>query len=90
MFMTVHMKFIAPNSEDPPAKCKPNILKSIPAPGCPIILDSGGYSVHPAAVPPSTNEASTSNIIDGGINHNDMLFNLGNAISTLPINIGKK
>ena len=36
------MKFIAPNNEDTPAKCKLKIAKSTEAPEWETILDNGG------------------------------------------------
>lgn len=66
-----------------------------------ILLISGGrsrieynfktpYRVHPVATEPSTKEAKTKNNNAGGSNQNDILFNLGYAISGAPINIGTK
>ena len=43
MFKTVVMKFIAPNKEDTPDKCKLKIAKSTDAPECDWIPDKGGY-----------------------------------------------
>ena len=42
MLRTVVIKFIAPNREDTPDKCKENIAKSTEAPECDCILDNGG------------------------------------------------
>jgi hypothetical protein len=42
IFNTVVMKFIAPNKEDIPARCKLNIAKSTEPPECDCILDRGG------------------------------------------------
>jgi hypothetical protein len=39
------MKFIAPNNEDTPAKCKLNIAKSTEPPECDCIPANGGYQV---------------------------------------------
>ncbi len=36
------MKFIAPNKEDTPAKCKEKILKSTEAPEWEVVPDKGG------------------------------------------------
>ena len=88
--MIVVIKFIAPNKLLNPAKCKDNIVKSIPGPECPIILDNGGYIVHPAAVPPSVKAANNNSNTEGNNNHNDILFSLGKLISTLPNNTGTK
>jgi hypothetical protein len=88
IFIIVVIKFIAPNIDDIPAKCKLNIAISTAPPLCPIVDDNGGYTVHPGPAPPSTIAALNNNTIDGGINQNDKLFNLGNAISGAPIIIG--
>lgn len=79
------MKFIAPNIDDIPAKCKLNIAKSTAPPPIYSTDDSGGYTVHPVAAPPSTKLDATNNVNAGGINQKLILFNLGNAISALPI-----
>ena len=42
MFNAVVMKFIAPNKEDTPAKCKLKIAKSTDAPECDWIPAKGG------------------------------------------------
>jgi hypothetical protein len=84
------MKFIAPNNEDTPAKCKLNIAKSTDPPECDCIPAKGGYTVQPVPAPFSTKELNNNKINAGGNNQNDILFNLGNAISGLPQCIGKK
>ena len=43
IFIAVQMKFIAPNNDDTPAKCKENIVKSTEPPECDCIPDNGGY-----------------------------------------------
>jgi hypothetical protein len=47
MLITVLMKFIAPNKEDTPAKCRLNIAKSTEAPECACTPAKGGYTVQP-------------------------------------------
>jgi hypothetical protein len=42
IFKTVTIKFIAPNKEETPAKCKLNIAKSTAPPEWASILDNGG------------------------------------------------
>jgi hypothetical protein len=42
IFKTVVIKFIAPNKEDTPVKCKLNIAKSTDPPECDCIPDNGG------------------------------------------------
>jgi hypothetical protein len=41
------MKFIAPNNEETPAKCKLKIAKSTEPPECDCIPAKGGYTVQP-------------------------------------------
>jgi hypothetical protein len=79
------MKFIPPSKEAAPARCKLKIAKSTPAPST---ADKGGYTVQPVPTPPSINVEVINKKRDGGINQNDKLFNLGNAISGAPIRIG--
>jgi len=42
IFKIVTIKFIAPNIEESPAKCKLKIAKSTDPPECASILDKGG------------------------------------------------
>lgn len=42
MFITVVIKFIAPNKDETPAKCSENIIKSTAPPECDWIEESGG------------------------------------------------
>ena len=84
------MKFIAPINDDTPAKCNENIAKSTEPPECASTLDKGGYTVHPVPAPDSTKAEPNNNTNAGGNNQNDILFNLGNAISGAPIINGKK
>jgi len=42
MFISVHVKFIAPRSDDIPAKCNEKIAKSTEGPECDWILANGG------------------------------------------------
>ena len=90
IFIIVVIKLIAPNIEDIPAKCKLNIAKSTEPPECDCIPANGGYTVHPVPAPFSTNELINNNNNEGGNNQNEILFNLGKAISGLPQCIGKK
>jgi hypothetical protein len=90
MFKTVAIKFIAPNIEDIPDRCKLNIAKSTEAPECDCIPLSGGYTVHPVPAPFSTSELTNNNTNEGGSNQKLILFNLGKAISTAPICTGTR
>jgi hypothetical protein len=85
IFAIVHIKLIAPNNEDIPAKCKLKIARSTDDPECPLIDDNGGYIVHPVPAPTSTKDDSINRNRDAGNNQKLMLFNLGNAISGAPI-----
>jgi len=85
IFIIVVIKLLAPSIELIPAKCKLNIAKSTAPPEWYSIVDNGGYTVHPVPAPPSTNADPSNNTNAGGNNQNDILFNLGNAISTAPI-----
>ena len=88
MFIAVHIKLIAPNKEETPAKCKLKIAKSTEPPECDCIPANGGYTVHPVPAPCSTKALINNNIKDGGNNQKEILFNLGKAISGAPICTG--
>lgn len=45
IFNAVLMKFIAPNKEDTPARCKLKIAKSTDPPECDCIPAKGGYHI---------------------------------------------
>jgi len=62
------MKFIAPNIDEIPAKCKLNIAKSTDPPEWNSIDDKGGYTVQPVPAPPSTKLEEINNINAGGNN----------------------
>ena len=83
IFIIVARKFMAPPIDDIPAKCKLNIAKSTEE--SEFIADKGGYTVHPVPAPAPTEQESNNNKKDGGNNQKLKLFNLGNAISGLPI-----
>jgi hypothetical protein len=85
MFIIVVIKFAAPKIELIPAKCNENIAKSTAPPEWYSIDDNGGYTVHPVPAPPSTRLDPNNKINAGGNNQNEMLFNLGKAISGAPI-----
>lgn len=84
IFITVTMKFIAPNKEDIPDICNENITISTLGPECDCILDKGGYTVQPVPGPDSTNVDATANNNDGTNNQNEILFNLAKLISAQP------
>lgn len=89
IFNTVTIKFIEPNIEEIPAKCKLKIAHSIDAPECAKTPDKGGYKVHPVPAPISTTEDQTNKKKDGINNQKLILFKRGNAISGAPIIKGK-
>jgi hypothetical protein len=88
IFKIVTIKFIAPKSEEAPAKCRLKIAKSTEGPECACTLDKGGYTVQPVPAPVSTKLDTNNKIKDGGNNQKLILFNLGKAISGAPIIIG--
>jgi hypothetical protein len=90
IFIIVLIKLIAPNIEEIPAKCKLKIAKSTEPPACAGTLESGGYTVQPVPAPVSTRLLNNNKDKAGGSNQKLMLFNLGKAISTEPINTGTK
>jgi len=85
MFNIVVIKFMAPNIEEIPAKCRLNITMSTDPPECVCMLAKGGYTVHPVPAPCSTNAEPNNNVNDGGNTQKLILFNLGKAISGEPI-----
>jgi hypothetical protein len=84
----VQMKFMAPINDDAPAICRLRIAKSTAAPGCPTMLDSGGYKVHPDPTPTSTIVDVIRRNNATGNNQKLKLFRRGNAMSGAPISIG--
>jgi hypothetical protein len=85
MFRMVVIKFMAPRIDDIPARCKLKIAKSIEPPEWNSIDDNGGYTVQPVPAPPSTRDEDINKINAGGNNQNEILFNLGKAMSGAPI-----
>ena len=55
-----------------------------------INIDRVSSTVHPVPAPFSTNELNNNKINEGGNNQNEILFNLGNAISGAPTWTGNK
>jgi hypothetical protein len=88
MLYIVTIKFIAPAIDEVPAKCKLNIAISTEAPVWPAKPDKGGYTVQPVPAPPSIKLEVNKHKRAGGNNQKLKLFNLANAISGAPINIG--
>jgi hypothetical protein len=72
------MKFIAPNIDEIPAKCKLNIARSTEPPEWDCIPARGGYIVQPVPDPCSINVDDKNNINAGGSNQNDTLLSRGN------------
>lgn len=88
IFLIVVRKFMAPNIEEIPAKCKLNITKSTEPPECAVMPDKGGYTVHPVPAPCSTKAETNNKVKAGGNSQKLMLFNRGKAISGAPIDKG--
>ena len=84
ILITVVMKFSAPRIEDTPAKCKEKMARSTDGPAWAILLDKGGYTVHPVPTPFSTAALASNKVRDGGSNQNLILFNRGKAMSGAP------
>jgi hypothetical protein len=82
------MKFIAPNKEDKPAKCKLKMAKSTAPLECEITLDRGGYTVQPVPTPISIILEASKSTKEGGNSQKLKLFKRGKAISGAPINKG--
>jgi len=81
MLQLVTTKFIPPNKEEIPAKCKEKITISMAPLLCPILFDKGGYKVHPVPPPPSIILDTKIHINDIGSSQKDKLFMRGNDIS---------
>jgi len=81
----VVIRFIAPKRELIPDRCNANIAKSTLTPEWLAFPLNGGYSVQPVPAPPSIRLEKINNNKLGGNNQKDMLFNLGKAVSTVPI-----
>lgn len=77
MFTMVTIKFMAPNKEDIPARCKLKIAKSTELPAWAIAELRGGYIVHPVPAPCSTSIDETISVIAGIKSQKEMLFSLG-------------
>ena len=74
---------MAPMMDENPTKNNPAIHNVCPRPE---ITESGGYVVHPpAAIPDSKPKPAMSSIAAGIFNQNENIFNVGNAISSVPI-----
>lgn len=88
ILITVTIKFIAPNKDATPDKCKLKIARSTAAPAWNSPDANGGYTVQPVPAPISTKVEAKSKIKEGGINQKLKLFRRGNAISGAPTNKG--
>src|SRR5471032_2815194 len=82
MFRMVTMMLIEPMIDEAPIRCIAKIAMSMPGP---IWVDSGAYSVQPAAVaPPGTRNEVASNSAAGGSSQNEKLFMRAKAMSDAP------
>jgi hypothetical protein len=84
----VTIKLIAPAIEETPAICNEKIAQSIEAPECAKTPLNGGYTVQPTPAPDSIKLDNNNKNNAGGNNQNEILFNLGNAMSGAPNIIG--
>lgn len=84
MFMIVVIKFSAPRIDETPARCSEKIARSTEGPAWAILLERGGYTVHPVPAPFSTVAEARSMVRAGGSSQNLMLFRRGKAISGAP------
>lgn len=80
----MEIKFTAPKIDLAPARWREKIAKSTDAPAWAILLDKGGYTVHPVPAPLSTSDLDNSIINAGNNSQNLMLFIRGKAISAAP------
>ena len=80
----VEIKLIAPKIEEIPAKWREKIARSTEAPVWAMLLDRGGYTVHPVPAPDSTAAEESNKIRAGGSSQKLMLFRRGKAISGAP------
>lgn len=89
ILITVDIKLIAPKIEEAPARCKEKIERSTEAPEWAMLLDNGGYTVHPVPAPASTRDPLIKSIRAGGRSQKLILFKRGKAISGAPNINGK-
>lgn len=85
IFIMVVINFIDASIDDAPARCKENIARSTDLPAWVILLERGGYIVHPVPAPLSIPAEARRRINDGGISQNLIFFNRGKAMSGAPI-----
>lgn len=83
-FPKVLMKLTAPKIDLTPARCKEKMAKSTELPAWAMLLERGGYTVHPVPAPLSTSELERSITRAGIKNQNLILFIRGKAISLAP------
>lgn len=77
----VVMKLIEAKIDLTPARWSEKITMSTEGPECAMLLDSGGYTVHPVPAPFSTAADITRRVKEGGSSQNLMLFIRGKAMS---------
>jgi hypothetical protein len=82
------MKLIEAITDEAPARWREKIAISTAGLAWAILLDKGGYTVHPVAAPPSTAAEQTRRNREGGKSQNLRLFNRGNARSGMLSIIG--
>eukprot|EP01025_Chloroclados_australasicus_P062113 TRINITY_DN8157_c0_g1_i1.p8 TRINITY_DN8157_c0_g1~~TRINITY_DN8157_c0_g1_i1.p8 ORF type:complete len:121 (+),score=1.52 TRINITY_DN8157_c0_g1_i1:1247-1609(+) len=84
----VVIKLIDPSKLLSPDTCNEKMARSTEGPGIPISELNGGYMVQPVPAPVSTRAELSSNNKLNGNNQKLILFNLGKAMSGLPIITG--
>src|SRR3974390_738320 len=77
MLKIVVMKLMAPSSDEAPARCSANSVKSTDAPGWNLIDESGGYSVQPGPDPSPENRPAMISTKAGTSSQKLMLFSRG-------------
>lgn len=85
IFIIVVINFIEAKIDEAPARCRENIAKSTDPPAWAILLESGGYIVHPVPTPLSIPAEARSKMKEGGTSQNLIFFIRGKAISGAPI-----
>ena len=81
MLIIVAIKFAAPRMDLAPAKCREKIVISTGGPLWAMILDKGGYTVHPVPAPFSTIDLARRRISAGIRSHSLILFIRGKVMS---------
>ena len=87
IIMIVVIKLMAPIMDDTPARCNEKMPSSM-TPVSILLIEKGGYKVHPAIRPSEFSLVIIKSINEGNINHSLILFIRGKAISAALIIMG--